>query len=113
MRQISLTRFRRVVQEENIQAIHFHSLRQTSCVLSDVVVDGEFEKISVMFNPNRILLSSPVGGGCNRLCFSRVKGIVDYDTGNETSVMEYGIVCGSSTEDTHDELYRISLVKNM
>lgn len=113
MKQMSITKFAKAMQSDTIHSIHFNSIRQSSCMLSDVSVDGEFSKISVMSNPNRILLSNPGGAMHHRICFNRVKAIIDYRSSESEDAADFGIICGCSSNNSENTVYKISVIKNM
>ena len=113
MRQISLTKFAKIIEEEKIQSILFNSIRQGSCILSDVSIDGEFQCITIMSNPDMILLSCPREPDRHCVCFSRVRSVIDYRSDYSQSPTEFGIVCGNRSGNQPDTVYRISVSKNM
>lgn len=113
MKQMSITKFAKAMQSDTIHSILFNSIRQSSCILSDVSIDGEFSKISVMSNPNRILLSNPGDAIYPRICFNRVKAIIDYCSNESENVSDFGIICGCSSNNTENTVYKISVIKNM
>lgn len=113
MKQMSITKFAKAIQSDTIHSILFNSIHQSSCILSDVSVDGEFGKISVMSNPNRILLSNPGDDANHRICFNRVKAIIDYRSNESEDVSDFGIICGCSSNNNENTVYKISIIKNM
>lgn len=109
MRQISLTEFSKIIQEVGIQSIIFDSLNQSSCILSDVSICGEFNRAVIVYNPNRIFFSN--AQSCS-ICFNRVRSIIDYEIEADSNSAEYGIICRGNADNHGNVIYRIHVVKS-
>ena len=102
MQIISMLKFKKICENAYPIEFSFSICNQQTQELRSIELTSTYQKMSIMFNPNRICLKNESG----TICFNRVKEIKYYDE-SQAFGMVFGIVCGNGLSNDGETVYKI------